>query len=301
MIFDKIAYEYTEPRRIVVIGDIHGDIKRFKNILIDAALINNDLEWVAQPPETIVVQVGDQIDSANRNPDIPDWEVLDDVNMLYFTNSLDNIAREKGGRVISLIGNHELMNTIGNFSYVSKQSLFENRAKFFMPTGTISPILAKRPIVLKIGQLFFCHAGVKKVHLDILDKHGKHISHLNELWSRFIRTGKLVRDDGVVDKGDIEIFNSVVLDGENGILWTRTIDTEEDAKYVLDKLGCKFVFIGHSPAEGIKFVNNRLWLTDNGISRAFATSEYQYIDILDYHIRIRKIIDSDSNSNSNSN
>ena len=92
MIFDKIAYEYTEPRRIVVIGDIHGDIKRFKNILIDAELINNDLEWVAQPPETIVVQVGDQIDSANRNPDIPDWEVLDDVNMLYFTNSLDNIA-----------------------------------------------------------------------------------------------------------------------------------------------------------------------------------------------------------------
>lgn len=291
MIFDRIAYEHSEPRRIIVIGDIHGDIKRFKNILVDAELINNDLEWVATPPETIVVQVGDQIDSANRNPDIPEWEVLDDVNMLYFTNSLDNIAREKGGRVISLIGNHELMNTIGNFSYVSKQSLFADRHKFFMPTGTISPILAKRPIVLKIGPLFFCHAGVKKMHLDILDKHGKQISYLNELWSRFMRTGKLIRDDGVVDNGDIEIFNSVVLDGENGILWTRSIDTEEDAKYVLDKLGCKYVFVGHSPTEGIKFFNNRLWFTDNGISRAFATSEYQYIDILDYHIRVRKIFD----------
>lgn len=292
MIFDRIAYEHAEPKRIVIIGDIHGDIKRFKNILIDAELINNDLEWVAQPPETIVVQVGDQIDSANRSPDIPEWEVLDDVNMLYLTNSLDNIAREKGGRVISLIGNHEMMNTIGNFSYVSKQSLFTDRKKFFMPTGTISPILAKRPIVLKIGSLFFCHAGVKKMHIDILEKHGKHISYLNELWCRFMRTGRLIRDDGVIDNGDIEIFNKIVLDGENGILWTRSLDTEEDAKYVLDKLGCKFVFVGHSPTDGIKFLNNRLWYTDNGISRAFATSEYQYIDILDYQIRIRKIFEN---------
>lgn len=291
MIFDAVAYEHAEPKRVIVIGDIHGDIKRFKNILVDAELINNDLEWVAQPPETIVVQVGDQIDSANRNPDIPEWEVMDDVNMLYFTNSLDNIAREKGGRVISLIGNHEMMNTIGNFSYVSKKSLFADRQKFFMPTGTISPILAKRPIVLKIGPLFFCHAGVKKMHIDILDKYGKHISYLNDLWSRFMRTGKLIRDDGTIDSGDIEIFNKIVLDGENGILWTRSIDTEEDAKYVLNKLGCKFVFVGHSPTEGIKFLNNRLWFTDNGISRAFATSEYQYIDILNYQIRIRKIFE----------
>ena len=292
MIFDTVSYEHPEPKRIIIIGDIHGDIKRFKNILVDAEVINNDLEWIAQPPETIVVQVGDQIDSANRSPDIPEWELLDDVNMLYLTDSLDNIARAKGGRVLSLIGNHEMMNTIGNFSYVSKKSMFTDREKYFKPTGTISPILAKRPIVLKIGPLFFCHAGIKKNHIDILDKHDKHVSYLNELWTRYMRTGKLIRDDGVIDKADIEIFNSIVLDGENGILWTRSIDTEEDAQYVLNKIGCKFVFIGHSPMEGIKFINNRLWYTDTGISRAFATSEYQYIEILDYHIRIRKITET---------
>ena len=295
MIFDKITYEYAEPRRLIIIGDIHGDIKRFKNILIDAELINNDLEWIADPPETMVVQMGDQVDSANRNPDIPEWEVLGDVNMLYLTNSLDNIAREKGGRVISLIGNHEMMNTIGNFAYVSKKSLFADRQKYFMPTGTISPILAKRPIVLKIGPLFFCHAGVKKMHIDLLNKHNKHISYLNDLWSRFMRTGKLVRDNGVIDNGDIEIFNSIILDGENGILWTRSIDTEEDAQVVMNKLGTRFVFVGHSPTDGIKCVNHRIWYTDNGISRAFATSEYQYIEILDHHIRIRKIFEEPMN------
>ncbi len=35
----NIIYEYPNPDRLVIIGDIHGDIKRFKNILIDANII----------------------------------------------------------------------------------------------------------------------------------------------------------------------------------------------------------------------------------------------------------------------
>ena len=32
---DNIIYEYPMPDRLVIIGDIHGDIKRFKNIFRD--------------------------------------------------------------------------------------------------------------------------------------------------------------------------------------------------------------------------------------------------------------------------
>ena len=28
---EEIIYEYQQPDRLVIIGDIHGDIKRFKN------------------------------------------------------------------------------------------------------------------------------------------------------------------------------------------------------------------------------------------------------------------------------
>ena len=52
---------------IYMIGDIHGDIKRFKEILIDSRVINENLEWIAEPSDTIIVQLGDQIDSLNRN------------------------------------------------------------------------------------------------------------------------------------------------------------------------------------------------------------------------------------------
>ena len=126
MINDDIIYEYDfqfDNNRLVIIGDIHGDIRRFKDILIDAKVINKNIEWIAEPKNTIVIQMGDQVDSINRDPALDDWEVLPDVEMIHFTNMLNKIARSKGGRVISLIGNHELMNTIGNYSYVSSNSM----------------------------------------------------------------------------------------------------------------------------------------------------------------------------------
>jgi len=121
----NIIYEYPNPDRLVIIGDIHGDIKRFKNILIDANIINNNIEWIAEPPNTIVIQMGDQIDSLNRTED-NDWEVIEDIEMLKFTDLLDKIAKIKGGTVISLIGNHEFMNILGNYSYVSDKSIANN-------------------------------------------------------------------------------------------------------------------------------------------------------------------------------
>jgi hypothetical protein len=174
MINDDIIYEYEcchEKNRIVIIGDIHGDIRRFKDILIDAKVINKNIEWIAEPKNTIVVQMGDQVDSINRDPSLEEWEVLPDVEMIYFTNLLHKIALSKGGRVISLIGNHEMMNSIGNFSYVSSKSLNNDDSKrhdLFKPSGALSAILSQRPIVVKIGRLLFCHAGLTTEHLNIL-------------------------------------------------------------------------------------------------------------------------------------
>mgnify|MGYP000208956010 CR=1 FL=1 len=37
--------------------------------------------------------------------------------------------------------------------------------------------------------------------------------------------------------------------------------------------------IGHNVVDTVKFVNNNLWLTDTGISRAFGNKPYQYLDI----------------------
>lgn len=284
MIGDDIIYEYPNCDRLVIIGDIHGDIKRLKTILIDAKIINNNIEWIAEPPNTVVVQMGDQVDSLNRDETIAEWEVLDDVEVIYFTNLLDKFAQSKGGRFISIIGNHEFMNVIGNYSYVSNKSMANNENKrrdLFKAKGVLSPILSKRPIVLKIGELFFCHAGLTTKHLELLKKYDKDISYINRIWKNFVLHGNVLKEDK-------ELFDNILLD-YNGILWTRELDNQNDLNEMLKSINCTFMFVGHTVMDGIKFYNNKVWYTDTGISRAFGNNKYQYMEIINYHINIKEI------------
>ena len=284
MIGDDIIYEYPNCDRLVIIGDIHGDIKRLKTILIDAKIINNNIEWIAEPHNTVVVQMGDQVDSLNRDESIAEWEVLDDVEVIYFTNLLDKFAQSKGGRFISIIGNHEFMNVIGNYSYVSSKSMANNenkRRELFKAKGVLSPILSKRPIVLKIGELFFCHAGLTTKHLELLKKYGKDISYINRIWKNFVLHGNVLKEDK-------ELFDNILLD-YNGILWTRELDNQNDLNELLKSINCTFMFVGHTVMDGIKFYNNKVWYTDTGISRAFGNNKYQYMEIINYHIHIKEI------------
>ena len=287
MIGDDIIYEYEcchEKNRIVIIGDIHGDIRRFKDILIDAKVINKNIEWIAEPKNTIVIQMGDQVDSINRDPSLEEWEVLPDVEMIYFTNLLHKIALSKGGRVISLIGNHEMMNSIGNYSYVSSKSLNNDDSKrhdLFKPGGGLSAILSQRPIVAKIGKLLFCHAGLTMEHLSLLTKHGKDISYINSIWKNFIKNGAVLLEDK-------EIFDTIIL-GNDGILWARDLNNTGDVAKMLDSIGCHYMFVGHTVVDRVKILNERIWYTDTGISRAFGNTSFQYIDIYENQVSIREI------------
>lgn len=284
MIGDDIIYEYPMCDRLVIIGDIHGDIKRLKTILIDAKIINNNIEWIAEPPNTVVVQMGDQVDSLNRDNSIPDWEVIDDVEVIYFTNLLDKFAQSKGGRFISIIGNHEFMNVIGNYSYVSSKSMANNenkRRELFKTGGKLSPILSNRPIVLKIGELLFCHAGLTDNHIMILKKYNKNISYINRIWRNFVLHNNVLKEDK-------EIFDKILLDYE-GILWTRNLGNQDELKKMLDSINCTFMFVGHTVMDGIKFYNEKVWFTDTGISRSFGTDKYQYMEIIGHQIYIKQI------------
>lgn len=278
--YNEFINELSSHKRIIVIGDIHGDIRRFKNILIDANIINNDLEWIANPPETIILQLGDQIDSLNRLT-TENWEVLKDYEMIYFTEQLNMIARSKGGYCISLIGNHELMNIIGDFSYVSQNSSSDLRKNLFKPKGTLALILAKRPLIFKIGDLLFCHAKLDITHLNILKKYNKNLMYINTIWKNYLENEKI----NIEDK---EIIDGVII-GSNGILWNRNINDKYETAELFKELNITYMFLGHTSYDKILIKDNQIWYCDTGISRAFGKKEYQYLDIIDLNINIKTI------------
>ncbi len=271
----NINYNYSN---IIVIGDIHGDIERLKKLLIKEKIINYNLEWIAL--NTLVIQLGDQLDSLNRIINIKEWEILKDIDVVNFTNLLSKIAVLKNSLFISLNGNHELMNILGNFSYVSKKSLNHDRINLFKKNGMYRDILANRPLIVKINDLLFCHAGIKKHHLDILDKYNKNIFYINEIWKKYLLLDNL-------DNIDTHIFNTIINDND-GIMWTRNIYNDNENKYVLNKLNSTYMFVGHNTVDNIKLKNN-IWFVDSGLSRSYGRNNYEYIKIKNKNISIIKI------------
>ena len=96
--------ETTE--RIVAVGDVHGAYDRFVAILQEAGLIDQKERWVGG--RTVFVQTGDVLDRG-----------ADSRKALDLLRRLEKDAPRAGGRVIPLLGNHEVMRILGDMRYVS--------------------------------------------------------------------------------------------------------------------------------------------------------------------------------------
>lgn len=273
---------FPSASRVIVIGDVHGDVQTFMQCLYAANVLNTQLEWIAQPRDTIVVQLGDQIDSLNRGGQ-DGWETVPDVEMLYMTDRLDAIARMSGGRVLSLLGNHELMNVMGDFSYVSPTSskLIEPaiRQRMFRPGGTLSQILAKRNIVLRIGHHLFCHGGILPHHLD-MSNNNLHL--INDVTRKFLRNIPVSPDES-------QILNTCIFH-QQGILWSRLyVEMLESSRDVLEQVvddvlnrtNCKHIYVGHNTVQFVApILNAKVILTDVGLSRAYPNGDVQMVEIV---------------------
>lgn len=170
-------------KRIIAIGDIHGDFNYLIYLLKIAFLINNSYDWVGG--DTYLVQLGDQIDSCRpyyKHCNVENATQNDNAEDTKIIKYLDNLhiqAKKHGGAVISLMGNHELMNLTGDMSYVSYQNLkeFDNNTQIgmekrmiaFGPDGDIGrKLICTHPPAVIIGTNLFVHAGILPTLLDSL-------------------------------------------------------------------------------------------------------------------------------------
>jgi len=94
---------------VVAIGDVHGDFDDFVSILQRAGLIDAQHHWTGG--QTTFVQVGDLLDRGPKPRDVMDLMI-----------SLEKEAPKAGGRVVSLLGNHEMMNIMGDLRYVTAEN-----------------------------------------------------------------------------------------------------------------------------------------------------------------------------------
>ena len=91
---------------LVAIGDVHGDFDDFCSILQRVGLIDEQRHWSGG--KATFLQLGDLIDRGPQPRQV--------LNLML---SLDEQSAKAGGRVVALLGNHEMMNLMGDLRYVS--------------------------------------------------------------------------------------------------------------------------------------------------------------------------------------
>lgn len=266
----------SAKKRIIVIGDLHADYLKTKQLFINLKLIDSHDNWIAQPPETTVVQLGDQVDGGGRGL----GESFGELNLINFMEDLHLKAKKQGGGVYSLIGNHEIMNLIGDFRYSSNKDIklqggLQKRKKLFAAGNELfNRLSCTRNVVLKVGNFVFAHAGILPEH--ITEKNKDHfIKKINTLMRLFLQ--------GVKSPDDAEIQKYFL--SHSGIIWNREYGNEEPRCDKFDKiskmLNVGHMIIGHTIQDKINSkCDNRLWRVDVGISGIFKTNNMEVLEIL---------------------
>jgi hypothetical protein len=240
-------YRRSGAARVVAVGDLHGDLQATEQVLRLAGALGADRHWAGG--DLVLVQTGDQLDRGD-----------DEKEILDLIEQLRDEATSAGGAFIALNGNHETMNALGDFRYVTEGAVHDfdaldpdsphatqvhgelhERAAAFLPGGSMALRLATRPVVVQVGETVFVHGGLKPEHV----RYG--LDRMNDEVAAFLR-GKSSPPAWMVD--------------DDGPLWTRIYGTGElDAgtcntlAQALRDAGAKRLVIGHT-------------IQDSGISSA---------------------------------
>lgn len=276
--------------RIIAIGDIHGDYYIFIELLKLANVINDNLNWIGG--NTFVIQLGDTLDGKRPNIKIEKsyLETTGEIEINKLIINLDNKAKKRGGRVISILGNHELYpyyyknNKSFNDDYVKKVDLDNykklynvTRYEYYKPgTGDGAKLFGKtRPLIIQLGKFIFCHGSLNEEFLKLCVKHKIidkdkciDIKELNEIVSKWLSENNtrvpffINASDNINPLFNRDLTNPVSL-------------TKIQCKQFVDKIlsyfkNAEYLVMGHSTHKNINTLcNNKVYRTDIAISRGF--------------------------------
>ena len=268
------------PKRVVAIGDIHGDFEALINILYDSAIIDKNGNWIAR--DTFLVQTGDLFDKY-RNIRLRQNVILKDGSVYDISKNPVNYKPEFGNpddelvilgyltdlhgqaiygdfgnsRVILCLGNHEYLNTKirGSEQYMS-QYMNLSIEQFYggpeLPTRDriLKPSkgdLAVRfacifKVCVVIGNFIFLHGGINNFNFSNIKKI-EDIEHINNNLYDYFLIGKPLPEE--------------ITDTEYGLLWNREFSAEEGIERkscnkfysLINRIGEKDLnmVIGHTP------------------------------------------------------
>ncbi|MCY3699467.1 MAG: metallophosphoesterase [Gemmatimonadetes bacterium] len=239
---------------VFVFGDVHGEFDRVITLLGLAGLIDAERRWTGG--DAVVAFLGDLFDRGN-----------DVTRLLWFVYGLEREAMAAGGRVITLLGNHEAMVLTGDLRYVApkEQTIGElhgmSYETLFDPERSVlGRWIAAKPGLVRLEDLLLAHGGVSPAYVDIsLEEYQDTLETfiaepLFTKWRDEASLREYVRETRL-DTAQIYRRYDFFF-GPESVLWYRdlvltdTLGGHLDA--VLERFGARIHVVGHTPVRTIR-------------------------------------------------
>lgn len=271
-------------RRTVAVADLHGDLQHALNVLSMASLIppttsGQAIKWIGG--HDTLVSTGDIVDRGD-----------DTIALYQMFITLRTQAASSGGHVTNLLGNHEVMNAIGDWRYVTpgdvksfggvqerryamseKGWIGQDWVQHYNVTATTSLLPSDHPGLPKgytPPSVSFVHGGITPEYAS------SGIDYINTIGKSFLLKG-------LSDPNPSHHFPSNTtqqeqhLYSESGPLWYRGYASDSDnlacsnADKARTALGVRHLVMGHTPHFNgfVTRCDNGILLIDTGISRAY--------------------------------
>ncbi len=222
---------YNDGEDILAISDIEGGYKVFRDFLIHSQVIDADLNWVFGQGHLVLV--GDFVDRGSST-----------TQVLWFIYKLEQDAKEHGGHVHFILGNHEIKNLQGNHGaaadrYIAVSRILEKQQfQLYDDHSVIGRWLASKNTVERINEILFAHGGI---HPNLADSELT-LQDLNATVRKHYSTGYYPKPDGGIEQ--------FLISTKTGPSWYRGYFkddlSEEDVEKGLKAFNAKAVVVGHT-------------------------------------------------------
>jgi hypothetical protein len=230
-LFAQDALPAEKPsQRVVAIADIHGDFEDFSQLLKHIGLVDQQNHWTGKTAK--LIQTGDVIDRGPKGREAMDLLM-----------QLQKEAADAGGQLVPLLGNHEIMNLLGDLRYVTpedyaefadqhseerRKSAYQEYAKWYKAHQSLLAALNKSPFASSEEQWTAAHPAGFVEYREAFGPKGTY-----GLWLRshsaVVKQGRVVFLHGGISPN----FASMTLDEINAQIHREIEDFDETAKELI--------------------------------------------------------------------
>src|SRR5688572_24797154 len=146
--------DYPGVTKMLVVSDIEGNFGAFRKMLQNNGVINKELNWTFGNGHLVLT--GDFVDRGEQVTEV-----------LWLIYSLEDKAKEAGGYVHYVLGNHEIMIISGDTRYVNPRYRLHTALMglpsyeyLFDENTELGRWFRTRNIMEKVGDNLFIHAGI---------------------------------------------------------------------------------------------------------------------------------------------